>query len=47
MSTLPDGLEELPTERQCPNCRAENDFSFTYCHHCLEKLETTSTRSLG
>lgn len=49
MRTLPDGLKELPTVRKCPNCGTENDFSFTYCYHCLEKLgaNVTTTRPRG
>ncbi|WP_264182379.1 DUF7577 domain-containing protein [Natrinema amylolyticum] len=33
------------TRQQCPVCRTENDFFYTYCRQCLAELPTRTARS--
>ncbi|MFC6718508.1 hypothetical protein ACFQGT_00910 [Natrialbaceae archaeon GCM10025810] len=28
----------------CPHCRTDNDYFFTYCRHCLERLPSRTAR---
>ena len=55
MSSLTDGgadRSESAVDREsgtvtCPDCGAENELGYTYCHGCIEELPNASSRSLS